>query len=363
MKVLILTIKLGMGHFTAAKSLSQQIQTQFPNAEIDVLDICEYIIPKFSSTIYEYYNMFVNKGSKIYNMLYKHSEKNESDMKTLIPDHFLNKINDLIEDIQPSVIISTCSISSQLISAYKENFNKEIPFITCITDISFHPSWINPYTDYYLVATSSVKEGLMKRGINPNTICVNGIPVKEDFKQIRHDLHLERDKHLLIMGGGLGMLPSKSSFYRELNEMKNVKTTIIVGKNEKLYEKINGKYQNINVIGFTENVAAYVQEATLIITKPGGITVFECIVSEVPILLFEASLQQEVKNQKYIVDYGIGKILDSIDFTGEIYKLIHDDETLSKIRSNMRELKKEFNQSMFCKILLSIHYSNQVINE
>lgn len=38
MKILITTVKLGMGHFKASESLSKQLKTQYPDAEIVVLD-------------------------------------------------------------------------------------------------------------------------------------------------------------------------------------------------------------------------------------------------------------------------------------------------------------------------------------
>lgn len=358
MNILIMTIKLGGGHYSASVSLKEQIQTQFSDATIQIKDICEYMLPNYYQKIYRAYDLFVNKGSKIYNLLYKHSEKSEYDFKPLIPERFITKLDELINDFQPAVIISTCSISSQIISTYKAAYNHSIPFITCITDITNHPSWINPYTDYYLVATSSVKNELVKKGINPSIIYINGIPVKEEFK-VAHRHPNSNKKNLLIMGGGLGMLPKSLSFYKELNELHNVETLIIAGYNEKLFNKLQGRFEHIQVIGYTDKVYNYMRNADLIISKPGGLTLFESIFSEVPILTFEPSLAQEKKNQHFIVNHHLGEVLDQNhqENIEHIKKLLNDEQTLHEIRQNMHRLKKEINNKQVERILYNIQHS------
>ena len=62
------------------------------------------------------------------------------------------------------------------------------------------------------------------------------------------------DKQLLIMGGGLGLLPKGDAFYEALNGVPGLSVTVIAGKNKKMYKKLHGKYENIRVLGFTEDV-------------------------------------------------------------------------------------------------------------
>lgn len=54
------------------------------------------------------------------------------------------------------------------------------------------------------------------------------------------------------MGGGLGLMPRKDSFYEALNALPGVHTTILTGKNQKLYDRLAGKYENIEVVAFTD---------------------------------------------------------------------------------------------------------------
>lgn len=358
MKILILTAKFGMGHYSASNSIKQQIEHHFPNASISIVDFFEYSTPRVSNMIYNSFNFLINRASTCYNFFYRLSEKGDINQKPFLVDYFTLYLQKLINECQPTLIISTVPVCSQLLSHYKEKENNSIPFITCITDISSHCEWINENTSHYLVASSSLKKELINRGVPANKIQVIGIPVKREFQEysaLTIKNGQQHEKRILIMGGGLGLLPKSKSFYEELNNLKNVKTTVITGNNTRLYNLLHQQYKNIEVIGFTNQVYKFMQEADLIISKPGGITVFEAINSEIPLLIFEPFLQQEVNNATFIDRHNIGRIIhknhrNDVDL---IANLIYDSETLNDIRTNMQQLKKQFNSNAIKQIIIS----------
>ncbi len=61
MKVLILTGKFGMGHYSASNSLSEDIKAKFDNSEITIKDIFEYIMPNYSDKMYKTFSILVNR--------------------------------------------------------------------------------------------------------------------------------------------------------------------------------------------------------------------------------------------------------------------------------------------------------------
>jgi UDP-N-acetylglucosamine:LPS N-acetylglucosamine transferase len=56
------------------------------------------------------------------------------------------------------------------------------------------------------------------------------------------------------MGGGLGLIPFNKNFYKGLNNLEDVKIVIIIGKNKKILKKVHDKYDNIEIIGYCDNV-------------------------------------------------------------------------------------------------------------
>lgn len=356
MKVLILTGKFGMGHYSASYSIEEQLKTTIQHSDITIVDIFDYSLPHISKHIYQSFNFLINRASICYNIFYKQTENGNKSSKPIFADYFFKSIEQLLLITKPTVIISTIPYCSQLISYYKKKSDCDIPLITCITDISSHSEWINEQTDYYLVGSPSVQAELIEKGIPINKIHVMGIPVKLAFKEKPITPHPpKKNKHLLIMGGGLGLLPKSKKFYQELNNLKNIKTTVITGGNKRLYHQLHQKYDNIEVIGFTDQVYNYMQQADLIISKPGGITVFEAIHSELPMLIIEPFLQQEMKNANFIHHHHLGCIIPKQQIVDINYlsQVLNDETNLYEMRKNMKSLKKQLDDNALENIILS----------
>ena len=340
MKILILTGKFGMGHWSASQSLAQQFQDEEPGTEVKVLDFIDYAVPSASEAWYKGFSLLVTHGSGIYNTYYKMTENMESDAHPPFEWHFLDRLEKLLEEERPDMVVATHPLCAQLVSRWKQETGVALPLITCITDLSVHGEWINSNTDCYLVGTPELREQLARKGVDPAIIVPTGIPVKAQFKTTPHQRDGQR-RHLLIMGGGLGLLPRKERFYEELNALPGVETTIIAGRNEKLRERLEGKYEHIHVVGYTDRVYGYMAQADLMLSKPGGITMFESIFSELPLLAWEPFLQQEINNARFLLRAGIGAVAakEIEDCLEAIRNLIYDREKLSAMAGNMRRLK------------------------
>lgn len=340
MNILILTGKFGMGHWSASQSLRLQLLEVFPAAEVAVDDFFAYALPDASEALYKGFSLLVTMGSGLYNTYYKCTENLNTKGKGLLDGHFRDKLEERVNEFHPDVVIATHPICAQIVSDYKEETGDVLPLVTCITDLSTHSEWINDHTDCYLVGSRDIRTRLCEKGVDRRRICVTGIPVKPEFKvPVRRGGGPER--HLLIMGGGLGLLPKKDKFYEELNAMPDVKTTIIAGNNQKIYDRLHGKYENIEVVGFTDRVYDYMAQADLMLSKPGGITLFETIFSELPILAWEPFLQQEINNAHFITRYQIGRTAakETDACLDAVRQLIYNDEALSRMSRNMRLLK------------------------
>jgi len=354
MKVLIITGRFGLGHTSVANTLANEINKVFPGSSIVKKDLFEYLTPGFHEILYNGYGGFVNNplGSRYYNFFYKKTEFKNKSIPMIFDGLFLPAIHHLVKKTRPDIIICTLPYGAQIFSAYKGRYNCSIPLLTCITDIGMHNDWINPHTDIYMVATSASKQELVARGVEPQSIFITGIPVREQFRNLSHKKEI-LEKQLLIMGGGMGILPKGRSFYAQINALSGVKTTVITGNNRRMYRKLHGKYPNIEVIGFTDKVHQYMQSADLVISKPGGITLFETIYANLPIVVFKPTLQQETKNARIIESLKIGRIIwdKPSDSVQQISALLNDEAALYEIRSNMQQLKDSLRKDVFYLIM------------
>ena len=120
-----------------------------------------------------------------------------------------------------------------------------------------------------------------------------------------------------------------------------------------MYEELKSKYKNINVIGYTNKINEYMRNADLIVSKSGGITLFEAIYSETPIYVVNPFLMQEVKNARFIEERGIGQVVwnEKDDITDDILSIINDDESIEIMKNNMKKIKENVNQEEILRII------------
>lgn len=358
MNILILTGKFGMGHWSASQSLRQQLMHSFPDAEAEVVDFLTYAMPNIAEAMYKGFNMVVAHGSYLFNLYYKLTAMGHPDARPPFEGLLLDKLTELLYERRPDAVIATHPLCAQLVSRLKnqavfkeqaglkaregakEQCGLDLPLITCITDVSAHPEWINRNTDCYMVPSDEVRRELAAKGVDPALICVTGIPVREEFLGLKRTSDRGGQK-LLIMGGGLGLLPRNMDFYDALNAIPDTYTTIITGRNRKLYDRLHGRWENIQVIGYTSQVWEYMAEVDLIVTKPGGITLFETIFAQVPILTWPPALQQEKGNARWLTEEGIGWVADKENCACEIEEILMDGRRRSDAQRRMRRLKEQ----------------------
>lgn len=339
MNILILTGRFGMGHIKAAEAIKEQIITENPSCNVEIIDFIEYMFPAISKGIYRGFNFLVSRCSGLYNAINKAAGKNSGVPMKLT---FTKRIDRLLEEHKADAVVVAFPVCSQYISSYKRMRRSSIPLYTYITDITAHEEWIAPGTDKYFVGDITTKNALLSKGVSEDKIAVSGIPVRRAFYGIGKEEVSEKEgkKEVLIMGGGLGLIPSSERFLHRLSARSDIRVTVITGKNEKLRRELSEKFPKLNIIGYTEHVDRYMQRADLLVTKAGGITTFEAIASETPIYIIKPFLEQEFGNAKYIEGHNIGRVLWDVnaDEASDILRLIDDNSLLNTMKKNMAHI-------------------------
>ena len=341
MNILILTGKFGMGHVKCAEAITEEIYAAHKDAAVTSVDVMDYLFPHFSKAIYKGFSILVTRLPGMYNHLNRAAGRHAGiPMKKAIAA----KLDKLLADTKPDLIISNLPVCSKYISAYKELRVCTQPLFTYITDITVHDEWLADKTDLYFVGDESTGNALISKGVSEEKIVVSGIPVSSVFNKAQNSESASDKVRLLIMGGGLGLIPGGSRLLRSLNDEKNLSVTLIAGKNHRLEKRARLKYKNINVIGYTDKVADYMSESDLVLTKPGGITTFEAIASQTPMYIVDPFLEQEMGNACFIESKNIGRVVRSseTDIAADLKKVAGNKGLIETMKSNMVRLSMAF---------------------
>lgn len=340
MRVLILTGRFNMGHSSAAQSLRQELRLSYPDASVEVEDFLSYAIPGMDHAVYKTFQLLVTHAGGLYNAYYRLTEKGTGDQLPVHAWPFLRAMEELLRQRRPDAVIATHPLCAQLVGRCKKRGSYAGMLLTCVTDVTGHGEWLCRECDGYLVAAEGVRDAFVERGVEPERIAVTGIPVRREFKE-PHDRTETGERRLLIMGGGLGLVPKDDEFYRAVNDLPGVKTTLITGKNRKLFERLVGRYPNITVLGYTTEVYAHMGRSDLVLSKPGGVTTFEAIFSCTPMLAWEPFWEQEQRNAAFLEREGMGRVAGkkTDQCLAALRSLLDDPNQLAAMSQRMRAMR------------------------
>ncbi|PYI51911.1 MGDG synthase family glycosyltransferase [Paenibacillus flagellatus] len=360
-KILILSGPFGEGHKQAAQALLETCKLAKPNAEAVVVDFMEWTLPRLHGLSKTVFHQGVQKFPSLYGYLFKRTRKPStlSSLTSRLRWYGLKRIVKLLDDVRPSVVVSTFPLAAAAMSALKTAGLTDIPTVTVITDHTDHSYWIHPGTDRYVVGSEKVRKGLGGWGVADYRVTVTGIPVRPTFftgaanvdrSALRAKLGLRTDKPvLLLMGGGYGMMSAGMiRLTVEAAKSKAMQVVVVCGHNEKLRHKLEERLaleapgHDVRVTGFIRNMEEYMGASDLIVTKPGGLTTAEAIAMRLPMVLYRPLPGQEEDNAEFLTGAGVAvRAEDDEELTALVFTLIASPETLQAMRLDAERLHME----------------------
>lgn len=331
MDIAIFTCRFGMGHLAQAKALHNQLASRYV---VEVVDVMETLVPWGAGEIYRLYGKTMTKPGLMWKWYQRQRLTEPVNVEKL---KLLKRRMEVCMKAyeQVPVWIATHSATAYFLAQYRRCHHLQNQLITCLTDVVPHDLWINEGTALYLVPAAATGERLMARGVEAERILVYGLGEVAQVKKEKEGAGF----HLLITGGGLGILPEDVEFYRTLQVLTHGDLRIICGKNRKLYQKLKrARLPRTTVYAFVDNMEEHWAWAHVYVGKPGGLSTFEAIRTETPILYVKPFLTQERGNSEFILQEGIGWALEEADLRKVAKDLCHWEGC----RANMEALKHSF---------------------
>ncbi|UHA76005.1 UDP-N-acetylglucosamine 2-epimerase [Paenibacillus sp. 481] len=321
-KVLVLTGSIGHGHLQTANAIREIAEKWFPHeADVHVVDYMEQVSPYLHEVSSYCFVQWVKLFPSMYGYLFEKTRRDRklSQMLKSVRFSSLRPLEKLINQMQPTVIVSTFPAASAAVSKLKERGVTNCQTATIITDYTDHSFWIYPFTDLYMVGSTDAKAQLVSQGIQPSRIEVTGIPVRPAFyddydKQIlRQRYGLDPSKMtVLLMGGGCGLLdPTLLTDLEEAEWAEDMQFVVVCGNNDKLRQRLSKwattSALHVHVEGYIEPIHEYMAMSDLMITKSGGVTTTEALAQRLPLIVHKPLPGQERDNVRYLLRNGLAR--------------------------------------------------------
>ncbi len=347
MKALLLSVSVGQGHNVAAQAISDYIISQDSTSEVRIVDTLKYISPVLDKVLIGSYLSALQVYPKAFTYLYSVFNKKDDSVLSLVEkleEAISWRILPLIREMMPEVIISTHPFTTQMLSVLREDNKLNIPTLAIITDYGSHALWVHPGIDYYVVAHESVVPEVVERGRSEDTVLPLGIPVRESFKQSfsRHDtlkkIGLDHEFLTVTLMGGSLALGNMKTILKQLDSIqKPFNIVVVAGHNEKVYDEALEialrSDKSIAVLKYCDFMGALLQATDLLVTKPGGLTVTEALITGTPLAIFKAIGGQEEQNRQFLLKHNLAIAIDNGENPAEkIESLLFHENQLEAMR-------------------------------
>lgn len=323
--VLLLSCDTGQGHNSCACAVKEYFEDRKISCEIrDSLDFISKGFGRFMSWGHSFMYRHIPglfrwgyKYSKDHSWVFK---QNSGIYKILTIG--AERLYSYIADRKFDTVICTHVFSAIILTYLLKRHQISVKTAFVATDYTFYPGMEACDLQKYFIADESLSSAYHDLGISRERIKASGIPVQQKFRRQTEKEEAKqkagigrKNKHLLMMCGSMGCGPIAKMLKHIVNRLPvDVEVSVICGTNKRLYRRLSARYKDyprIHVIGYTEDVPLYMDSADLYLTKPGGISVTEAAVKNVPMAFINAVAGCEQYNMDFFIEMGAAFTADS----------------------------------------------------
>jgi processive 1,2-diacylglycerol beta-glucosyltransferase len=365
-RVMILSASVGSGHVKAADALARVMRSRPDVDEVfsdDSLDHTNVLHKQFYSTLYKKLSAML---PEFLGWWYETSDDPwVADKGRLLIDlpQALPLIN-LVREFRPDVILCTHFMPAGVISWLISNGKLDARLGVVITDFHFHAFWITRAFNWYFVAQEDDKIHMEALGLPADRIEVTGIPVEPEFgnpvdvKAVleRHGLQPGRPT-ILLVAGALGMSPATAVVRQLLQVDRDFQAIIVCGRNEEMQNEIvellKDRPSDFRVLGYSKDMSDFMSVATILLSKPGGMTTAEAVACGLPMMILDPIGGQEERNADVLLEAGAAVKCTEVTLVAhKLRRLLDDPDRLRQMAQNARKLGRPNAASEIARIVL-----------
>ncbi len=367
-RIILMYISEVSGHRSATMAIEKAVKILSPKSEILNINAFNYTNPISEKIVNSIYMGVIKNTPKLWDYLYDNPRvvKGLERLKKLVHNSNSPKFKKLFDKFNPDLVVCTQAFPCGMVADFKKTYGSGLPLVAVLTDFIPHSYWVYDGVDYYITPSEEVSERLAKKGVPVQKMRSFGIPFDPKFNQKLNRQEIFRKMRLdplkpviLIMGGGQGLGPIKT-IVKSLESLKiDIQELIIAGTNKKLYRSLKRKIKkykrNIHLFGFVNNINELMSIATLIISKPGGVTTAEALALRLPMVIVKPIPGQEANNTDFLTrKQAAVKLEDPKKINLVVEELLKDNQKLERLRNSAAQIAKPNASLDIAKLLLGL---------
>ncbi|MCX6062643.1 MAG: glycosyltransferase [Caldiserica bacterium] len=320
-KVLLAYSSFGAGHEQAARALGEVFEQRgWATRYVDFLD---EVPAAMRFVMRDAYLELIKILPEAYELAFQHTvtlDLKEADQTSrVLANVGYRRLRELALMEAPDAIVSTNIWPTLALSKVKQHRLQGTPLINCFTDYVLQTLYMARGVNWHVAASEQIAATFLashRRVHQP--IYPFGIPIHPLFavhrsqREARSVLGIAQDAHLaVVMGGGLGLghILETCDTLTSRPFGEPVTVAALCGDNTDVQNQIGSlaiarsASHTIIPVGWTDEIAAYMQAADLLITKAGGVTIAEAAAVGVPLVIYQPLPGQETVNSRFLTQH------------------------------------------------------------
>ncbi len=374
MRVLFLSCNTGEGHNSTAKAIMSVMEER--GVECRVEDVLACLSPKFSKFVCTWHAWLYKYAPKLSDASYQVIERNSREQEdSAVPVYELlalgaRKLWEILVEGDYDAVVCVHLFSALMMTEVRRNFVSQEPCFFVATDYSPAPMLELSNLDGYFITGEGQRADYEDLGIPAERLIPVGIPVRQEFytrgskEAARRDLNLpEKGSVTLLMCGSMGCGPIRKIGKDLMKSLPGDATVVaICGRNEKLFESMQElRDPRLRVLGYTQNIAEYMDAADLIVTKPGGLSSTEAASKHLPMVFINAVGGCEGRNFELFLErgYALGS-KEPGEVVAQASSLAADPDRLREMETRLTADFTQNSAVMICDHVLgsALHYAS-----
>ncbi len=347
MRAMILSTHTGGGHDAAALAMKEALEERDVSCEF--LDAVAFGGKKFSGAVSQAYIRTVVRHPAAFGTIYHIGEAvRKSPLPSpvyLVNASYARRLLSEIRTFRPDMVVCSHLFPGQSLTYLRRRRLYDGVLGMIQTDYTFIPFSEEVRADLFFVGHRDMLDECGRFGIDARKVHVTGIPVHPGCRRRPYVPH--HPLKIVLAGGsmGAGDLPETVSVLRTVLP-EDARLQVVTGSNEEARQKVvqaAGGDLRIEVFGRVSPLSDLMQDADLLITKSGGLTITEAMVIGVPLLIYQAIEGCETINAGLLERHGMGLYARNAEMLKTLFaRLVQDPGLrLEMVRHQQEEIPAE----------------------
>lgn len=349
-RFLLMHITTSSGHHHASQAIAEALKRLDPSATIVAIDAIEYVSRIVRWAIHRTYLSLIRHQPDVWEYLYDNPaiHKQVQKFRRLLQHYHTVKLQRLLETVRPDAIACTQAYPCGIVADFKKHHRVAIPLVGVLTDYAPHLYWFHDTVDVYVVPSEQVKRRFLTRGVDGSRVEVLGIPIDlrfadpVDVAEAARQFGLNPAHPMILVMGGGGGFGQLRDIVLSLDTLPGpCQLVVLAGTNRSLLAWLQAQRFRHRVLplGYTEEVHKLMSLATLLVSKPGGLTTSESLAKHLPLVIVNPIPGQEAYNARFLLSQGAAVQAASPDTVRQTVRdVLENPDQLEAMRRRNAEL-------------------------